>query len=89
MLDWYRANEAALKAGDFRAVQPGAEPPERKPLAPAEEAEPAPPLPPVSTPAAVPDTRMPEGAGNTYAWIAALLLAVCGGLVWLWKRQRT
>ena len=91
MRDWYRANEDMLKAGDFKAVQPGAEPPDRKASAPAGEAQSS--LPPGSKPATAPVSRpgsvqSPESSGNVYAWIAALLLAVCGGLAWLLKRKR-
>ena len=39
--EWYRANEAKLKAGDFKAVQPGAEPPARRPWEQPEEMRPA------------------------------------------------
>ena len=89
MREWYRANEAKLKAGDFKAVQPGAEPPDPKVFAPAGleasflPAGSKPPTAPVSFPG-----QSPEISGNVYAWIAALLLAVCGGLAWLLKRKR-
>ena len=89
--DWYRANEVKLKAGDFKAVQPGAEPPDRKASAPAGGAPSS--RPPGSKPATAPasfpgNVQSPESSGNVYAWIAALLLTICGGLVWLLKRKR-
>ena len=89
--DWYRANEAKLKAGDFKAVQPGAEPPDSKASAPAGGAPPS--LPADAKPAPAPvsfpgSVQPPASSGNASAWIAALLLAVCGGLVWLLKRKR-
>lgn len=91
MREWYRENEAKLKAGDFKAVQPGAEPPDRKASAPAGGAPSALPLgsKPTLNPASFPGNVQPsESSGNVYAWIAALLLVAGGGLVWLLKRKR-
>ena len=91
MRDWYRANEAKLKAWDFKAVEPGAEPPDRKVSAPAGGAPSS--LPSDSKPATAPvsfpgNVQSPESSRNVYAWIAALLLTICGSLAWLLKRKR-
>jgi hypothetical protein len=93
MRDWYQANEAKLKAWDFKAVQPGEEPPGRNASAPADGSQSS--VPPPSTPASTPapspgDAHTQDSFGNMYAWIAASLLAVGGGsLVWLVKRKRS
>lgn len=89
--DWYRANEAMLKAWDFKAVQPGAEPPERKQPVSAE----ANPLPsaseasrPGTAPVSSPDSAQIQGSpGNVYAWIAAILLVASGGLIWVFRHS--
>ena len=90
--DWYRANEAKLKAGDFKAVQPGAEPPERKQPAPFDTQPPSS-SPPSATAGSESKTRgnapTPVHSGNGYLSITALLLALCGSLVWLLRRKRT
>ena len=90
--DWYRANETKLKAGDFKAVQPGAEPPERNASAPVDR--PPSSVPGISSPNSKPisspgSTQTQDSAGNVYAWIAAFLLAASGGLVWLLKHKRS
>lgn len=92
MRDWYRANEAKLKAGDFKAVQPGAEPPERN--ASASVDRPPSSVPGISSPNFKPisspgSTQTQDSAGNVYAWIAAFLLAASGGVVWLLKHKRS
>lgn len=91
MRDWYRANEDKLKAGDFKAVQPGAEPPERRDYPSDGHSRSS--LPPgasagTASSSSPGSTQTPASSRNAYAWIAALLLAVCGGLVWLLKRKR-
>ena len=95
--EWWKANEAAFLAEHYTAVKPG-----RNPLAPApsekapsninEEPPPSPPY--LSAPAAPPskvpgNAQTPDHSGNGYLWSAALLLALCGSLVWLLRRKRT
>lgn len=88
---WYRANESKLKAGDFKAVQPGTEPLAGTASAAADGPSSAAPgaSQPGSTPAPSPGaSKTQESSGNVYACIAALLLVICGGLAWLLKRNR-
>lgn len=90
MRDWYRANEAALKAGNFKAVQPGAE----RAAVPAAQAarEAASPIETTTntSSAAKPATDAGEVASgvNWYAWVAALLAIGTGGFVWATRRAR-
>ena len=87
--DWYRANETMLKVGDYKAVQPGGEPPERKRLPSVDRQPPLLPLPVVSSAVITPrpgTVEAPDSSG--YLWIAGLLLAICGSLVWLLRHKR-
>lgn len=94
---WYRANEAKLKAWDFKAVQPGVEPTGLKHLD-LPDVEDRSPLrqvaPPVTVSVTVPaqdlgNAMSPAHTGSGYLWTAALLLAICGGLLWLFRRKRS
>jgi len=90
MRKWYRQNEAHFKSHDYRAVQPPVEAPRddspvRHPLTNDSLSLPA------SHPSALSsgNAQTQESSRNWYAWIAALLLAGSGTLVWLLKRNRT
>lgn len=89
--DWYRLNETKLKAMDFKAVRPGAEPSELKQSAPVGTQATSPPtrgllLPSIAKPLGNPPAS--GHFGNSYLLIGALLLAVCGCLVWLSRTKR-
>lgn len=91
MRDWYRQNEAKLKAWDFKAVQPGAELPESKQDASAETQAPSEP-PPAPVPSAslskTPERPVtPAGSSVRDLSIGAILLAICGILIWLMARK--
>ncbi len=91
MRDWYRANEAKLKAREFKAVQPGAEPPKPKQSISVDTQPPSPPLPAAPSPSNLKPLGNPPASGhsgNSYLWIGAILLAICGCLVWLLRRKR-
>jgi hypothetical protein len=88
--DWYRANEAKLKAGDYKSVEPGDVPPniKRSPAAvmPATPSAAAPVV--VSAIPSANSLSSPESKKG-YFWGAVLILVTGGCLVWVFGRKRS
>jgi hypothetical protein len=88
--DWYRENEARLKAWDFKAVQPGAEPPEGKhPSSVKLQSTTA--LIAATARRSEPNVRgapsTPDGSAVGVYWLLAFVLAIGGGIIWLMARK--
>lgn len=91
MREWWKANEAVLKANDFKAVQPGRSPVEvetAQPVSvpPSVNVEPVPSVPATPTAEATHEIA-PTNSEWTFAAIAAGCLVLLGGSLVFWKRR--
>lgn len=101
--EWWASNKAQFLANDYRAVKPGRTLPAPSWAQPESDDQSTPPAAPglpmsPHQPAAIVATSTPAvsssgniqtqgNSGNTYTWIAGLLLILCGGMAWLLKRK--
>jgi hypothetical protein len=90
MRGWYRDNETKLKAWDFKAVQPGSEPPKGKHTSSVEIQPTTPPItapPPDSATKVSATLATTDSSGVGIYWILVPGLAVFVGSIWLLARK--
>jgi len=88
---WYRENETKLKTWDFKAVQPGAEPPELRNTSSVDSQPKLPPLTAVfsaSTPSSHGTREVPVGIWSRRHLVIIFMLVTVCSLVWLIVRKR-
>jgi hypothetical protein len=88
--DWYRENEAKLKAGDFKAVRPGTELPKGKHTSSVEIQPTTLPItapPPDSATKVSATLATTDSSGVGIYWILVPVLAVFVGSIWLLARK--
>lgn len=86
---WYRENEAKLRAWDFKAIQPGEEPPVHKLPSAANVKSTTPPIetPPRSEPKALDAPSTLDRSPGGFYWLLAFVLTIGGGIIWLMTRK--